>query len=64
MIFLICAVVGLIIGVIINLHEWGNFDGDTIMAGFLGGLVGVVVALLLWVSVMFLPADKIGVIVL
>ena len=62
MIFLICAVVGLIIGVIINLHEWGNFDGDTIMAGFLGGLMGVVVALLLWVGVMFLPADKIGVI--
>ena len=62
MIFLICAVIGIIIGVIINWHEWHEFDGDTILSGFIGCFFGIGVALLLWVGAMCLPAEKIGVI--
>ena len=60
MIFLICAVIGIAIGVIVNWREWHEFDGDTVLSGFVGGLIGVVVALVLWVGVMCLPAGKIG----
>ena len=62
MIFLICLIVGIIVGVIIDLHEWGQFDGDTILSGFIGGLIGIGIALVLWVGVMCLPAEKIGVV--
>lgn len=62
MIFLICAVIGIIIGVIVNWREWHEFDGETVLSGFIGGLIGVVVALVLWVGVMCLPAGKIGVV--
>lgn len=62
MIFLICAVIGIIIGVIIEWRKWGYFDGDTAIAGFLGGLIGLIAALFLWMGVIFLPAEKIGVV--
>jgi hypothetical protein len=62
MIFLICAVVGIVIGMVIEWHRWHDFDGDTVLSGFLGGIIGIGVALLLWVGVMCLPAEKIGVV--
>lgn len=62
MIFLICAIVGIVIGVIVNWCEWHEFDADTILAGFIGCFIGIGIALLLWVGAMCLPAEKIGVI--
>ena len=62
MIFLICAVIGIIIGVIVNWREWHEFDGDTILSGFIGGIFGIGIALLLWVGAMCLPAGKIDVV--
>jgi hypothetical protein len=62
MIFLICAIVGIVIGVILNWREWHEFDADTILAGLIGCFIGIGIALLLWVGAMCLPAEKIGVI--
>lgn len=62
MIFLICAVIGIVIGMIIEWHEWHDFDGNTILSGFIGCFIGIGIALLLWVGAMCLPAEKIGVI--
>jgi hypothetical protein len=47
---------------VIEWHRWHDFDGDTVLSGFLGGIIGIGVALLLWVGVMCLPAEKIGVV--
>lgn len=62
MIFLICAIVGIIIGVIVNWHEWHEFDADTVLSGFIGCFIGIGIALLLWVGAMCLPAEKVGVV--
>lgn len=60
MIFLICAIIGIVIGMIIEWHEWHDFDGDTILSGFVGCFIGIGISLVLWIGAMCLPAEKIG----
>ena len=49
MIFLICALAGLVIGIVVSVMEWG-FDIENILYGILGALIGLLAALLLWLK--------------
>jgi hypothetical protein len=57
MIFLICALISLIIGVVVNVIEWG-FDVENILCGILGALIGLLVALLLWLGICIFPGSN------
>lgn len=50
MIFLICAIIGIVIAVVWYCAEWG-FDGDCIIRALLGGALGVALAVILWLAI-------------
>ena len=50
MIFYICAIIGILIGFIVNISEWG-FSGESFFTGFVGGFAGLVAALILWLGI-------------
>ena len=54
MIFVICVLVGIGLGIWYNVKDWG-FDSDTIGSAFLGGLIGLIAALLIWLVVVLCP---------
>lgn len=56
MIFAICIIIGLIVGVIIAYKEW---DWDILMLGYgvIGGLLGLIIGFGLWIGIA-LPADS------
>ena len=57
MIFLICALAGLIIGIVVSVMEWG-FDIENILYGILGALIGLLAALLLWLGICIFPGSN------
>ena len=55
MIFLICCLIGLIVGIVLVYRDWG-WDIDMLLYGFVGTLAGLAVALMLWLGVgCFIP---------
>lgn len=50
MIFVVCMVIGAIIGVILAYREW-DWDILMIVDGFIGTLLGLLVSVLLWVAI-------------
>ena len=56
MIFLICVLLGIIVGIVINVMEWG-FDLETILMGMLGALIGLGAALVLWLGICIFPGS-------
>ena len=62
MIFLICALAGIIIGVIVIISEWGLDLVINLLYGFLGGLIGLLIALLLWLGICIFPGSNAAVI--
>ncbi len=57
MIFVIAPIVGIIIAVVWNIFEWG-WDPEVILSGWLGGLVGLLVAMVLFIGCAFLPGAQ------
>ena len=56
MIFLICILLGTVVGVVINVMEWG-FDIENLLFGFLGALAGLAAALILWCGICLFPGS-------
>ena len=50
MIFLICGLIGLIVGLILVYRDWG-WDMDMLLYGFVGTLAGMAAALILWLGI-------------
>ena len=57
MIFLIVPVIGIIIGIIVHICEWG-WEAEVCLAGLIGGLIGLVVAVILWFGCALLPGAQ------
>ena len=57
MIFLICCILGIILGVIIDYFAWG-WDFEMLLAGFLGGALGLLAALMMWLGICCFPGSN------
>jgi hypothetical protein len=50
MIFIICGIIGIIVGVILAYREWG-WDILMLLDGLIGSFIGLLVSVLLWVAI-------------
>lgn len=62
MIFLICFVAAIIGTIVYDWRKWGSLDIETFLKCILWGLIAVVIALLIWLSIVFCFSPKVDVV--
>lgn len=58
MIFIICVIICVLVGIIASCRDWGFDLTEFFIGGFFGGIIGLVVGVVIWIGCCFFPGSQ------